>query len=81
MTAVCDALQSTLFAADVRALVGERRFYPRCFAVELAGGFQFYSLAQVANNQSIAATKIAATRNRLAYTTESWICARFAAFA
>ena len=81
MTAVCDALQTALFAADVRAWVGERRFYPGYFAVEVAGGFQFYSLTQVANNQSIAATKIAAIRNRHAYTSKSWICARFAALA
>ena len=36
---------------------------------------------KLATNQSIAATKIAATSNRLPYTKASWICARFAALA
>ena len=38
-------------------------------------------VAQPLTNQSIAATKTAPIRNKLAYTNASWICARFAAFA
>ncbi len=66
------------FAGSVRVL---RERILVTLADFLQRKFRVQSLSQVATNQSIAATKIAAIRNRLAYTNASWICARFAAFA
>jgi hypothetical protein len=73
-----ELINGTYVSAIVLALLIRLGRIARPKAKKVSADFE---LSQIATNQSMAASKIAAISNRLAYTNASWICARFAAFA